>query len=245
MARPHPRRERRRCAEGARRACSTPQRGDRLSGTGERRNDAAASDRTVPASARPCAACRRPAQAADIKPIDLGKNVEVWFSEDHTVPIIAFDISLPAGSAYDPAGKAGLADFAADLIDEGAGNMDSRAFHEALADHAIQFRASTERDNLVISVVTLSENCAAGDASAATRADPSAFRRRSGDAGARPDDPGHPGRQYRARPRVARRVFCQAISSTAIPMAIPAMATSPACPSITADDLRNLPAPIG
>ncbi|HEV7960844.1 MAG TPA: pitrilysin family protein, partial [Rhizomicrobium sp.] len=98
------------------------------------------------------------AHAADIKPVNLGKNVEVWFSEDHTVPIIAFDISLPAGSVYDPASKQGLAEFAADLIDEGAGNMDSRAFHEALADHAIQFRAQTERDNLVISIVTLSEN---------------------------------------------------------------------------------------
>ena len=98
------------------------------------------------------------AHAADIKPIDLGKNVEVWFSEDHTVPIIAFNISLPAGSGYDPAGKQGLAEFAADLMDEGSGNMDSRAFHEALADHAIQFRAQIERDNLVISVVTLSEN---------------------------------------------------------------------------------------
>ena len=97
------------------------------------------------------------AHAADVKPIDLGKNVQVWFSEDHTVPIVAFNISLPAGSAYDPAGKDGLASFAADLIDEGAGNMDSRAFHEALADHAIQFRASAERDDMVISIVTLSE----------------------------------------------------------------------------------------
>ena len=98
------------------------------------------------------------ARAADIKPIDLGKNVEVWFSEDHTVPIIGFNISLPAGSGYDPTSKPGLAEFAADLMDEGAGNMDSRAFHEALADHAIQFRAQTERDDLVISIVTLSEN---------------------------------------------------------------------------------------
>jgi zinc protease len=98
------------------------------------------------------------ALAADIKAIDLGKNVEVWFSEDHTVPIVAFNISLPAGSGYDPAAKPGLAAFAAALIDEGAGNMDSRAFHEALADHAIQFRANTDRDNLIISITTLREN---------------------------------------------------------------------------------------
>ena len=99
-----------------------------------------------------------PAWAADIKALDLGKGVDVWFSEDHTVPIIAFNITFPAGSAYDPANKAGLASFTAALIDEGAGNMDSRAFHEALADHAIQFRASVERDDMVLSVVTLREN---------------------------------------------------------------------------------------
>jgi zinc protease len=99
-----------------------------------------------------------PASAADVKALDLGKQAEVWFTEDHTVPIIAFSITMPAGSAYDPANKAGLASFTASLLDEGAGNMDSRAFQEALADHAIQLRASVERDHMVISVVTLSEN---------------------------------------------------------------------------------------
>ena len=99
-----------------------------------------------------------PAAAADIKPLDLGKGVDVWFSEDRTVPIIAFNITFPAGAAYDPASKGGLASFTAALIDEGAGNMDSRAFHEALADHAIQLRASVERDDMILSVVTLKEN---------------------------------------------------------------------------------------
>ncbi|MGH6827524.1 MAG: M16 family metallopeptidase, partial [Rhizomicrobium sp.] len=100
----------------------------------------------------------RPALAFDLRSIDLGSNVEVWFSEDHTVPIVAFAISLPAGSAYDPPKKAGLASLAASLMDEGAGNMASRAFQNALADHAIRFRANAERDDLVISIVTLSEN---------------------------------------------------------------------------------------
>ena len=51
------------------------------------------------------------AHAADIQNIDLGKNAQVWFAEDHTVPMVAFNISLPAGAAYDPPGKAGLASF--------------------------------------------------------------------------------------------------------------------------------------
>ena len=99
-----------------------------------------------------------PVSAAELKKLDLGKNAEVWFSEDHTVPIIAVVAAMPAGSVYDPAGKPGLASFAASLIDEGAGNMDTRAFHEALADKAIQFSASVDRDSLVISVTSLKEN---------------------------------------------------------------------------------------
>ncbi len=99
-----------------------------------------------------------PAAAADIKNLNLGKDTQVWFAEDHTVPIVALVAALPAGSAYDPAAKAGLAAFAASLIDEGAGGLDSKAFHEALADRAIQFRAVVERDYMTISVVTLTEN---------------------------------------------------------------------------------------
>ncbi len=99
-----------------------------------------------------------PLSAAEVRNIDLGKKAQVWFAEDHTVPIIAFNISLPAGSAYDPAGKAGLASFAASMLDEGAGQMDSKAFHEALANRAISFSARAERDYLVISISTLKEH---------------------------------------------------------------------------------------
>jgi zinc protease len=99
-----------------------------------------------------------PARAANIQNIDLGKDAEVWFAEDHTVPVVCFNISLPAGSAYDPAGKAGLASFAASMMDEGAGGLDSKAFHEALANRAISFSARAERDYLVISISTLKEN---------------------------------------------------------------------------------------
>ena len=90
--------------------------------------------------------------------LDLGKHAQVWFAEDHTVPVVAISISLPAGSAYDPAGRAGLAAFAGAMLDEGAGNLDSKAFHQALADKAIGFSARVDRDYLVISISSLKEN---------------------------------------------------------------------------------------
>src|SRR3954470_15649960 len=151
MARPHPRRDGRRRAQGGAGAVAQGS-GQRLSGSGRRQVKRFLIALALTLLAAP------PLHAAEIRNIDLGRRAEVWFAEDHTVPIIAFNISLPAGSAYDPAGKAGLAAFAGAMLDEGAGGMDSKAFHEALANRAIAFSARAERDYLVISISTLKEH---------------------------------------------------------------------------------------
>jgi zinc protease len=101
-----------------------------------------------------------PAAAAEVKNLDIGRGAEAWFTEDHTVPVIAFVFSLPAGSAYDPAAKPGLAEFAATMLDEGAGNLDAEAYRTQLATLAIEVTAKAERDDLVVSVTTLSGNAA-------------------------------------------------------------------------------------
>lgn len=98
------------------------------------------------------------AQAFGAKQLNVAKGEEVWFAEDHTLPMIALVASFPAGSSYDPPGKNGLASFAASMMDEGAANTNSRAFHDALADRAIQLSVSTDRDWTVVTLVTLSAN---------------------------------------------------------------------------------------
>jgi zinc protease len=99
-----------------------------------------------------------PAFATDVKPLNIGKGQDVWFVEDHTLPIVSLVASFPAGSAYDPPGKAGLATFAGSLIDEGAGNLNARAFHGALADRAIKLSINVDRDYMVVGVTSLTEN---------------------------------------------------------------------------------------
>lgn len=98
------------------------------------------------------------AGAVNVKNLDMGKNVQVWYAEDHTLPMIALTAALPAGSAYDPADKPGVAEFTADLLNEGAGNLNSQQYQEALSNKAIRLSMTTQRDYLVISLVTLSEN---------------------------------------------------------------------------------------
>jgi zinc protease len=97
-----------------------------------------------------------PAAASAPRALDIGGGEEVWFEEDHTVPMVALSIALPGGSGYDPAGKPGLAAFAAYMINEGAGDFRSEAFQSALANHAIQFSMTPDRDTLVLSINVLS-----------------------------------------------------------------------------------------
>jgi zinc protease len=98
------------------------------------------------------------AQASPPRALDIGANATVWFQEDHTVPMVAVSASLPAGSVYDPSGKPGLAALAAYLLNEGAGNLRSTAYQDALARRAIQLTLSPDRDYFTFSFVSLSAN---------------------------------------------------------------------------------------
>jgi zinc protease len=98
------------------------------------------------------------AHAVDVRGFSLGKGQDVWLVSGRTLPMIAMTVSLPAGSAYDPQAKPGLAAFAADLLDEGAGRLNANAFQTALSNRAIRLTVTPERDFLIISLVTLTDN---------------------------------------------------------------------------------------
>jgi zinc protease len=99
-----------------------------------------------------------PARALDVHTLPAPRGEQIWFVSDHTLPMIAMTAAIPAGSSYDPAGKDGLASFAASLLDEGAGRLGSDAFHTALATRAIRLSVSPDRDYLIVQLVTLTEN---------------------------------------------------------------------------------------
>lgn len=98
------------------------------------------------------------AQAITVKVVPGPAGVETWLSEEHALPMIAVSVALPAGSAYDPAAKPGVASLMASLLDEGAGDLNSQAFKQALEARAIRLTAQADRDYVVVSLTTLSEN---------------------------------------------------------------------------------------
>ncbi|HEY4265438.1 MAG TPA: pitrilysin family protein [Micropepsaceae bacterium] len=122
------------------------------------------------------------ANAITVKAVAGPTGVETWLSEERALPMIAVNISFPAGSAYDPADKPGLANMVASLLDEGAGDLASDAFKQALESRAIRFQATADRDYIVVTLTTLKENAdeafrLAGLAFAHPRFEPEAVER--------------------------------------------------------------------
>ncbi len=98
------------------------------------------------------------AEAITVKAVQSPSGVETWLSEEHSIPIIAVSIAFPAGSVYDPSDKPGLASLVSSLLDEGAGDLSSEAFKQALEARAIRLGASADRDYITVSMTTLKEN---------------------------------------------------------------------------------------
>ncbi len=96
--------------------------------------------------------------AAKIQRVISPGGIEAWLVQDATVPLVALEYSFNGGSSQDPAGKPGTGSFTANMLDEGAADLDSRAFHERLERRAIEMNFSVTRDYLRGSMRMLKEN---------------------------------------------------------------------------------------
>ena len=85
-------------------------------------------------------------RAAKVQQIVSPGGVAAWLVEDYAVPLVAMEFSFKGGAAQDSAEKAGAGAMLAGLLDEGAGALDSEAFHQALEDKAIELSFGADRD---------------------------------------------------------------------------------------------------
>jgi len=98
------------------------------------------------------------AAATKIERFVTGAGIEVWLVRDPAVPLIAIDFGFRGGAAQDPAEKAGTANMMVSLLDEGAGDLDDKTFHERLERKAIELSFNVGRDTVRGTVRTLKEN---------------------------------------------------------------------------------------
>ncbi len=85
-------------------------------------------------------------------------GIEAWFVQDATVPLIAMEYAFAGGASQDPAGKSGVGNMVASLIDEGSGDLDSKTFHERLDRRAIELSFNVTRDSFRGSLRMLKDN---------------------------------------------------------------------------------------
>ncbi len=86
------------------------------------------------------------ANAAKIERVVSPGGIEAWLVQERSVPLLAMQFAFKGGANQDPALKPGVANMVAALLDEGAGDMDSRAYQQRLAENAIEIGFTAQRD---------------------------------------------------------------------------------------------------
>jgi zinc protease len=86
------------------------------------------------------------------------QGARVYFVESHELPMLDISVGFPAGSARDPAGKAGLAQLTHGLLDQGAGGLSDTEIAHRLADVGAELGGAFDRDRAGVSLRTLSSS---------------------------------------------------------------------------------------
>jgi zinc protease len=98
------------------------------------------------------------ASAMTIEKIVSPAGIEAWLVREKAIPLVTLNYAFHGGATQDEADKAGTANLAADLLDEGAGDLDSKAFHERMENHAIELTFQVGRDYFHGSLRSLNEH---------------------------------------------------------------------------------------
>ncbi|HSV01373.1 MAG TPA: pitrilysin family protein [Roseiarcus sp.] len=99
-----------------------------------------------------------PHSAVNVEVVTSPRGLIFWLVPSHAVPVVSLEFAMRGGSAQDPAHQAGLGALIAGLLDEGAGELDSQAFHRALDEKAVEMSFHCDRDHWSGRMRTLTKN---------------------------------------------------------------------------------------
>lgn len=83
-------------------------------------------------------------------------GARVHFVESRALPLVDIQVSFAAGSALEPADKAGLAGMTQALLDAGAGGLDEQTIADRKADLGIELSGGTDNDRASMALRSLS-----------------------------------------------------------------------------------------
>ena len=88
----------------------------------------------------------------------LANGLRVCTIEHHEVPLITCFLLMPIGSSQDPGHQPGLAAITGDLLDEGSGDLDALAVHEALGRIGAHLDTEIGADATLLELTTLEQH---------------------------------------------------------------------------------------
>ena len=100
-----------------------------------------------------------PARAdVDIHEVTTPGGLNAWLVEDHSIPFVALELRFRGGASLDDEGKRGAINLMTGLLEEGAGDLDARAFTRQTEALAASFSYNAGPDAISVSARFLSEN---------------------------------------------------------------------------------------
>lgn len=98
------------------------------------------------------------AEAVTVRQVVSPGGIQAWHVEDYTVPIVTINFAFRGGASQESDDKAGLANLMSGLLDEGAGDFDSKAFQTALQEANIELSFDAGKDAFYGTMRTLVQN---------------------------------------------------------------------------------------
>ena len=112
----------------------------------------------VDRSRLPAPGVPRPFRFPAIERTPLASGLDLRVVRHDSVPVVSLVALIPGGSAADPADRPGLAAFAADLLDDGAGDLDGAGLSDALARIGAELDVEVWPDAAVVTVTALARH---------------------------------------------------------------------------------------
>ena len=105
------------------------------------------------------AAAAMPGRAeVNIQEVTSPGGITAWLVEEHSIPFTALEMRFRGGTSLDAPGKRGATYLMAGLLEEGAGDLDARAFAREVEALAASFDYDVHDDTFTVSAKFLSEN---------------------------------------------------------------------------------------
>jgi zinc protease len=94
----------------------------------------------------------------EIQEVTSPGGIDAWLVEEQSIPFAALEIIIDGGASLDEPGKRGATNLMMGLLEEGAGDMDARAFQTAREGLAASYGFDAYDDSVVITARFLTEN---------------------------------------------------------------------------------------